>query len=231
MRSRFLAVAAMLFFIAGAHAGDITGKVTFTGTPPKQARLMTNADPKCMVQHKGPLYSEEVVVNKDGTLKNVLVYVKEGLGNKTFDPPAQKVIFDQKGCSYTPHVLGVQTGQEVEIRNSDPTLHNVHSTSKDNPPFNVAQPKQGMTIIKKFEKPETFKVKCEVHPWMSAYIGVFNHPYFAVTGEDGSFSLKSLPAGEYTLEAWHERYGTKTARVKVDRKGAATATFSFGPAQ
>jgi uncharacterized protein (DUF2141 family) len=128
-------------------------------------------------------------------------------------------------------VVGVQAGQDVEIRNSDPTLHNVHAMSKDNPAFNIAQPKKGMTTTRKFTHAETFKVKCEVHPWMSAYIAVFNHPYFAVTGEDGSFSLKSLPPGEYTLEAWHERYGTRTAKVKVDRKGAATAVFSYGSAQ
>jgi plastocyanin len=161
----------------------------------------------------------------------VLVYVKDGLGNKTYNPPAQKALFDQKGCQYTPHVLGVQVGQEVEIKNSDPTLHNVHSASKENPQFNIAQPKQGMTMVRKFEKPETFKVKCEVHPWMSAYIGVFNHPYFAVTGDDGSFTLKSLPPGEYTIEAWHERYGTRTMKVKVERAGPAPANFSFGTSQ
>ncbi|RPH37892.1 DUF2012 domain-containing protein [bacterium] len=231
MRNRIMAALVTLLIAAQAHAGDITGKVSFAGTPPKPVRILANADPKCMAQHKDPMFSEDVIVNKNNTLKNVIVYVKDGLGNKSYTAPTQKVVFDQKACRYTPHVLGVQVGQELEIRNSDPTLHNVHSVSKENPQFNIAQPKQGMTMTRKFEKPETFKVKCEVHPWMSAYISVFNHPYFAVTGDDGSFTLKSLPPGEYTIEAWHERYGTQTARVKVERSGSAGASFTFSPAK
>ena len=231
MRNGMSTVLAVLSIALQAYAGDVTGKVSFEGTPPKPVRIMTNADPKCMVNHQGPMYSEDVVVNKNNTLKNVIVYVKDGLGNKTFSPPAQKAIFDQKGCEYVPHVLAVQVGQEVEIKNDDPTLHNVHALSKENAQFNIAQPKQGMTMIKKFDKPETFKVKCEVHPWMSAYIGVFNNPHFAVTGDDGTFTLKSLPPGEYTIEAWHERYGTRTAKVKVDRTGSVAANFSFGPSK
>jgi plastocyanin len=230
MRKGVLTATAALSVIMQVYAGDITGKVAFEGTPPKPARIMTNADPKCAAQHKDPLYSEDVVVNKNNTLKNVVVYVKDGLGNKTFSPPAQKALFDQRGCQYIPHVLAVEVGREVEIKNSDPTLHNVHSVSKENPQFNIAQPKQGMTMTRTFDKPETFKVKCEVHPWMSAYIAVINNPYFAVTGDDGTFTLKSLPPGEYTIEAWHERYGTRTAKVKVDRTGSAAVNFSLGPA-
>jgi plastocyanin len=226
-----MAATAVFFFLLQARAGDISGKVGFNGTQPKSPRIMMNADPKCMSQHKGPALSEDVVVNKNNTLKNVLVYVKEGLGGKTFHPPAQKALFDQKGCRYTPHVLGVQVGQEVEIKNSDPTLHNVHAVSKANPQFNIAQPKQGMTMIRKFDQAETFKVKCEVHPWMSAYIGVFPHPYFTVTGDEGTFTLQALPPGEYTIEAWHERYGTQTAKVKVTRTGSAVTDFSFGGAK
>jgi plastocyanin len=188
---------------------------------------MMNADPVCVKQHKTPVVGEEVVVNTNGTLKNVLVYVKEGLGSRKFDPPSGKLEFDQKGCQYTPHVLGIQVGQELEIVNGDPTLHNVHSLSKENAQFNVAQPKQGMKLTKKFDKPEVFKVKCEVHTWMGAYIGVFSHPFFAVTSDDGSFKLKNLPAGDYTIEAWHEKYGTQTMKVKVAAGGAATADFKF----
>jgi plastocyanin len=212
---------------ASAVAGDVTGKVSFDGTAPKAPRLMMNADPVCVKAHKTPVTGEEVVVNGNGTLKNVLVYVKDGLGSRKFDPPASKLIFDQKGCQYTPHVLGIQTGQELEVVNSDPTLHNVHSLSKDNSQFNVAQPKQGMKLTKKFDKVEVFKVKCEVHTWMGAYIGVFSHPYFAVTGDDGSFSLKKLPAGEYTIETWHEKYGTQTMKVKVAAAGEAKADFKY----
>jgi plastocyanin len=210
-----------------ADAGDVVGKIAFEGTAPKAARLQMGADAVCMKQHKDPVFSEEVIVNKNGTLKNVLVYVKDGLGGKTFAPPKERVVFDQKGCQYTPHVLGIQAGQELEVLNSDPTLHNVHSLSKLNPQFNIGQPKQGMKFVRKFEKPETFKVKCEVHSWMGAYIGVFNHPFFAVTGDDGTFALKNLPAGEYTVEAWHEKYGTQSMKVAVGAAEKKTVDFKF----
>lgn len=228
MRTRIHGVLVMLA-VCGmcASAGEVIGKVTFDGTAPKGARLNMGADPVCSKAHKGPIFSEEVVVNDNGTLKNVIVYVKEGLGTRKFEAPAGKAEFDQLGCEYVPHVLAVQTGQEVLIKNSDPTLHNVHSLSKDNPAFNVAQPKKGMVLTKKFDKPEVFKVKCEVHTWMNAHIGVFAHPFFAVTGKDGSFTLSKVPAGEYTVEAWHEKYGTQTAKVKVAATGAVTADFKF----
>ena len=216
-----------LCVVSYAMAGEVSGKVAFQGTPPKPARLQMGADAVCMKQHKDPVFGQEVVVNKNGTLQNVLVYVKDGLGGKTFTAPSEKVTFDQKGCMYSPHVLGIQTGQELEVRNSDPTLHNVHSLSKLNPQFNLGQPKQGMKFTKKFDKPETFKVKCEVHSWMGAYMGVFNHPFFAVTGEDGSFTLKNLPAGEYTIEAWHEKYGTQSMKVTVGATEKKTVDFKF----
>jgi plastocyanin len=221
----------LTFVLAAASgnllAGDVTGRVTFEGTAPKATKLMMNADPVCMRAHKEPVFGEDVVVNKNGTLKNVLIYVKEGLGSKKFDAPATKVSFEQKGCQYTPHVLGIQVGQELEVINDDPTLHNVHSLSKENAQFNVAQPKQGMKLTKKFDKPETFKVKCEVHTWMGAYIGVFSHPFYAVSSDDGSFTLKKLPAGDYTIEAWHEKYGTQTIKVKVAASGEAKADFKY----
>jgi plastocyanin len=227
MTRLFIVVVLMICSIACVLAGDVTGKVSFEGTAPKAVRLNMNADPICMKSHKDPVFSEEVIVNKNGTLKNVLVYVKEGLGGKKFDVPPSKVEFDQQGCQYTPHVVGIQTGQELIVKNGDATLHNVHSLSKENPQFNVAQPKKGMILSKKFEKAENFKVKCEVHPWMNAWITVFPHPFYAVTGDDGSFSLKKLPAGDYTIEAWHEKYGVKTMKVKVGASGEVKSDFSF----
>ena len=227
MKTISILASAAAFFVGQAFAGDVTGKVSFEGTPPKPARIMMSKEPVCMKQHKGPPVGEEVVVNKNGTLKNVLIYVKDGLGSKKYDSPAKKVTFDQKGCTYIPHVLGIQTGQEVEVVNSDPVLHNVHSLSKENQPFNVGQPKQGMKLTKKFDKPEVFKVKCEVHPWMGAYMGVFSHPFYAVTGDDGTFNLKNLPAGDYTIEAWHEKYGTQTVKVKIGATGAQAADFKY----
>jgi plastocyanin len=220
---------ALLAFCAASltFAGDLVGKVSFEGTPPKEPRINMNADPICTRAHKGPVFSEEVEVNKNGTLKNVLVYVKDGLGNKKFSPPSEKVEFDQVGCMYHPHVLGIQAGQELVVKNGDPTLHNVHSLSKENDQFNIAQPKKGMQFSKKFDKLETFKVKCEVHSWMNAWITVLNNPFFAVTGDDGTFDLKKLPAGDYTIEAWHEKYGIQTMKVKVPAKGEATVDFKF----
>lgn len=225
---KYMKLGLLALTVAGtALAGDVSGKVSFEGAAPKAARVNMNADPICMKAHKDPVFSSEVVVNKNGTLKNVLVYVKEGLGSKKYDAPSTKVEFDQIGCQYTPHVLGIQAGQDLLVKNSDPTLHNVHSLSKDNPSFNVAQPKKGMVLTKKFDKVETFKVKCEVHTWMNAWITVFSHPFFAVTGDDGSFSLKKLPAGDYTIEAWHEKYGTQTMKVKVAPTGEAKTDFKY----
>jgi plastocyanin len=225
---RNLSILAVGVCIAGqAIAGDVTGKVMFDGAAPKPARLRMDGDPVCAKAHKGLVTGEEVEVNGNNTLKNVLVYVKDGPLKKKYDAPSEKVVFDQAGCIYHPHVLGIQTGQSLEVRNSDPTLHNVHTLSKENPQFNVAQPKKGMILKKTFDKAEVFKVKCEVHTWMGAYIGVFNHPYFSVTGDDGSFSMKKLPVGDYTLEAWHEKYGTKTMKVKVGASGSVTADFKY----
>jgi len=223
----FLAVAVVVCFAFPLIAGDVTGKVSFQGPAPQATRLRMDADKFCAMAHKEPVVSEEVVVNKNGTLKNVLVYVKDGIGGKKFEPPKTAVLFDQKGCVYRPHVLGIMAGQELQVKNSDNTLHNVHALPKVNPGFNQGQPVPGI-MKKTFAKPEEpFKVKCEVHSWMGAYIGVFGHPYYAVTGDDGSFTLKNLPAGEYTIEAWHEKYGPQTMKVKVDATGKVTADFSF----
>lgn len=206
-------------------AGDVTGKVSFSGNAPQMPRLRMDADRFCRAAHKSPVASEEVVVNKNGTLKNVLIYIKGSVGKHS--APKEKAVFDQVGCVYIPHVLGVQTGQQVEIRNSDNTLHNVHTLSEKNPAFNAGQPIKGSKLTKTFDKVETFRVKCDVHSWMGAYIGVFDHPYFAVTDDNGAFTLKNLPAGEYTVEAWHEKYGTKTMKVKVPATGKATADFQY----
>jgi hypothetical protein len=185
-----------------------------------------DADPVCLLQHKGGAASEEVVVNPNGTLKNVFVYVKEGLQGQKFEAPKDPVVFDQKGCHYEPHVFGIMTNQPLQILNSDGTLHNVHALPKNSKEFNLGMPIQGMKLTKAFAAPEIMvKIKCEVHPWMAAYGGVVEHPFYAVSGDDGTFTIKDLPPGEYVLEAWHEKYGTQTATVKVPETTEASFTF------
>lgn len=231
MRTVSLIVALVIvssLLVQGALAGTLTGKISFSGVKPAASKIKMNADPKCVKMHVGKdVVAEAVVINGNGTLKNVFVYVKSGLSGK-FPLPANAVTFDQQGCTYHPHVLGMMVGQKLEVKNSDPTLHNVHSLAKNTKGFNVAQPKQGMKMTQSFEKPEVMvKVKCEVHSWMSAYIGVLDHPFFAVSDDKGAFTIKNLPAGDYELEAWHEKYGTQTLKVKVGASDSKTADFSF----
>ena len=200
-----------------ASAAVISAKAAFEGTAPVPEKVKMDADPKCKMLHPDGAVSNEVIVNSNATLKNVFVYVKEGLAGKTFETPKTSVLFDQVGCEYKPKVFGIQTNQTLEILNSDDTLHNVHSLpTAGSQAFNLGMPIKGMKLKKTFSKPEVMvKIKCEVHPWMRAYAGVLEHPYFGTTGEDGVAEIKDLPAGEYTLEAWHEKYGTQTQKITV----------------
>lgn len=209
--------------------GEIKGKISFDGTPPARRTLKMAADPKCEEANPDGRTGEVFVVN-DGALQNVFVYVKEGVSG-THTAPAEPVKMDQNGCMYTPHVVGAMVGQTIEILNSDNTLHNVHSLPENSKQFNSAMPMKGMKIKKKFTAPEVMvRIKCDVHPWMSAYVGVLDHPFFSTSGPDGTYTIAGLPAGEYTIEAWHEKMGTQTQKVTVSDGGAATADFSFKPA-
>jgi hypothetical protein len=202
---------------------SITGTINFNGTAPVRPRL--NLDRECAALHDGPVLSDEVVVN-DGKLQWAFVYVKEGIDG-TYSAPSTAAVFDQKGCHYTPHVLGVQTSQDIQILNSDPMLHNIHALPETNRPFNFGMPKQGDKRNQSFRSEEVMvKVKCDVHPWMGAWIGVLSHPFFAVSGEDGSFTISNLPAGDYTIEMWHEKYGTQTMQVSVGDGESKTADFT-----
>ena len=216
-------------FVKGVTAVDgnvLTGKVLFEGTAPAPVPIRMDADPVCLLQNKNGQTMEEVVVNSNGTLKNVFVYVKQGLEGQTFQAPATAVTFNQTGCHYEPHVFGIMANQPLEILNSDGTLHNVHALPKNSKEFNLGMPIQGMKLTQKFTAPEVMvKIKCEVHPWMAAYAGVLSHPFYGVTGDDGTFTIKDLPPGEYVLEAWHEKFGTQTATVKVPESSEATFTF------
>jgi hypothetical protein len=210
-----------------ATAGDINGVVSFEGTAPKNEPIKMNADPVCVKENTTPQEQETYEV-ADGKLGNVFVYVKDGLDAYSFDTPTTVVTIDQKNCRYHPHVFGVMVNQPLEIINSDPTLHNIHALPKGNAEFNNGQPIQGMKTEHKFTAKEVMvPFKCDVHGWMNAYVGVLEHPYFQVTAKDGKFSLKGLPPGTYTIEAWHEKLGTQEVKVTLGAKETKDANFSF----
>src|SRR5262245_10090733 len=215
-----------------ANAGKLTGSVVIDGTAPKNEAIKMNADPVCLREAKGTQMQETYVVGSDGkSLGNVFVYVKDGLGNYAYDPPTDSPKIDQKECRYHPHVFGMRVGQSLEILNSDPTLHNIHAMPKANQEFNNGQPIQGMKMTHVFTSKEVMvPFKCDVHGWMNAYVGVLDHPYFAVTKEDGKFELPNLPPGTYTIEAWHEKLGPMTQSVTIAAKESKDVTFTFKPA-
>jgi len=211
-----------------ANAGSITGKVSFAGDKPVMKTLSMDAVPNCARAHTTPQKSQEVMVNENGTLKNVFVWVKAGVPDKQWPVPPSAVKLEQKGCMYEPHVLGVMATQEIEIINDDPTNHNIHPLPKVNQEWNESQPPKGDPKKKSFARQEVLiSVKCNVHPWMRAYIGVVGHPFFAVTGDDGTFTIKGLPPGTYTIEAIQEKFGSKEMQVTVGAKEAKTADFDF----
>jgi hypothetical protein len=230
LRMFFLPALATCFVgMWASTAGTVTGKISFKGSKPAPAKIMMNADPKCVKMHTGKdVTSEQVVVNSNNTLKYVFVYVKKGLEGKKFPTPSDKKTIEQKGCMYTPHMFGVMVNQPIEISNDDATLHNIHALPKNSKQFNIAQPKQGMKTVQKFDKSEIMvKVKCEVHNWMAAYVGVLDHPFYAVSDDQGNFTIKNLPAGDYEIEAWHEKFGTMTAKVTVGASDTKSADFTF----
>src|SRR5258706_8867884 len=210
-------------------AGTVKGVGNFEGTAPKNEPIKMNADPVCVKQIKDPQFQETWQVSEDGkTLGNVFVYVKDGLGNYVYDTPTTSAKIDQQNCRYHPHVFGLRVNQPLEIVNSDPTLHNIHAMPKANSEFNNGQPIQGMKMTHTFDKPEVMvPFKCDVHGWMNAYVGVLDHPYFAVTKDDGKFELKDLPAGTYTITAWHEKLGAQTASVTLGQKETKDIAFTF----
>lgn len=211
-----------------AGSASVAGSATFSGTPPAAERVKMDADPQCALQHTDAVHKPEVVVNANGTLKHVFVYVKQGLEGRSFAAPTSPATLNQRGCMYDPHVFGIRVGQPLEIVNDDATLHNVNCKATKSKPFNLAQPTKGMKSNKQFAAPEMMvKCVCNVHPWMAAYIGVVEHPYFAVTGDEGTFTLAGLPAGTYTVAAWHEKYGEQTQGVTLGEGDTQSLTFEF----
>jgi plastocyanin len=201
----------------------VSGDVKFDGTAPKPQKIDMSQDPAC----KGTNETETIEAN-GGKLANVFVYVKDGLGDRTFAPPKDAVTIDQNGCRYHPHVLGVMAGQPVTITNSDNTTHNIHPSPKDNREWNESQPPKGAPLSKEFARPEVLiPVKCNQHPWMKMFIGVSKSPFFAVTDKSGKYELKGLPPGTYTIAAVHEKLGEKDQQITVGAKDSKTADFTF----
>ena len=212
--------------------GEVTGKVAFDGAKPKPHRIMMDQDPVCVKKHNGAVFAEDDDVNSNNTLPNVFVYVKAGAEKYVFTPPSDPVTLDQDGCMYKPHVLGIMVGQTLNIVSSDATTHNIHPMPKDNREWNMSQPPGAAPIQQKFAREEVMiPVKCNQHPWMRAYVGVLKTPFYAVTGSDGTYTIKGLPPGDYTIGAWTAKGGvdgqTQEQKVTVGAKESKTVDFSF----
>jgi plastocyanin len=210
-------------------ASSVTGTVTFDGKAPNLRPLAMDADPACAKKHTAPVPSEALVLGSGNTMGNIMVWVSKGLpAGKTWPAPKTPVTLDQKGCQYVPHVMGIMVGQPYRILNSDGILHNVHALPTINKQFNRAMPATLKEASATFDKPEAmFHIKCDVHPWMSAYVGAFTHPFFFVTGPDGKYTISGLDPGTYEITAWHEKLGTQKATVTVGANEAKAQNFKF----
>jgi plastocyanin len=220
---------ALLLGVMPAYAsGTITGKVAFEGTPPVLKPINFGAEKQCAAMHGDKMpTNEDIVVNPNGTVKWALVYLKEGVPPAAVTP-SEPIVIDQKGCVFQPHVTVAQVNQKIIFKNNDSVLHNVRAVAKKNKSFNIAQPIQGMETAKIFDQPEIgILLRCDVHFWMASYLHVLNNPYYAVTGDDGTFSINDVPPGTYTLEIWHEKLGTRTAEVTVAEGESKISDFTL----
>ncbi|HWB54133.1 MAG TPA: hypothetical protein VG722_08070 [Tepidisphaeraceae bacterium] len=213
---------------------DITGMVKYAGKAPEPTTIDMAAVAECANQHPDPVYDQSLLVGDNGGIENVVVSITPAKGQKLPGAvPSQPAVLDQLGCMYIPHVVALMAGQTLLIKNSDPFMHNTHSLSQENPPFNKPQPNldnKGIAITD-LQTPEYFRVKCDVHPWMEAYVAVMPNPYFAITDDSGKYTIKGtdkLPDGQYTLTAWQEQLGTQEEMIKIIG-GKASADFSFKP--
>jgi len=222
MKVRIALAALALSALGGFASADITGKVNLDGKPPEQKEIDMSGVKECAAKHTDPVQEQTVVANDKGDLANVIVAIKKEEGKDLpGEVPTEAAVLDQKGCMYEPHALAMMTGQPFKVKNDDEFLHNVHSLSTVNPPFNFGQPtKDDGKDVDPMKAAEYFRVKCDVHPWMSAYIAVFEHPFFAVTKDDGTYKIpiKGLADGDYTLTFWHEKYATDPVEEKITVK-------------
>lgn len=230
--TRYLAagtIAAALWAGSAFAASTVTGTVTYDGKVPTLAPISMNADPVCAKKHTGPVPNEMLVLGGGNTMGNILVWVSKGLpAGKAYPAPKTPVVIDQTGCQYKPHVMGIMAGQPYQILNSDGILHNIHALPKVNTGWNQAMPPGVKETTKTFAKVEpAFQIKCDVHPWMGAYVAVFNHPFYSVTAANGKYTISGLDPGTYEISAWHERLGTQTTTVTVAANQSATKDFKF----
>jgi hypothetical protein len=214
--------------VDSATAGSVKGVIKLDGTAPKMKPINMAAEPTCAKQHTTPAMTQDAVPGDNGTLQNVVVYLKGDFSAYSFDVPKAPAVIDQKGCQYSPHVLAMMVNQPLEVTNSDMTTHNIHPVPKDNREWNESQPPGAPPIMQMFAREEiAIAVKCNVHPWMKSYMAVVSHPYFQVTGKDGSFELKNVPPGTYMLTAWHESFGTTDMSVTIGPKEDKTVNLTL----
>src|SRR5580704_1567778 len=217
-----------VFKVDPASVGSVTGSVHFTGKNPARKPINMSEDPACIEAHHGKAYDESLIVSPSGSLANAFIYIEKGLEGKRFEVPTKPVTIDQKGCWFRPHILGIQNGQVLQVMNSDPVTHNIHPMAQVNREWNHSQGPSETPLSRKFLKAEIMiQVKCNIHSWMHAFIGVLDHPYFAVSKDDGHFEIKNLPPGTYTIAVWQEILGTQEQQVTVAPHGNAEANFTF----
>ena len=211
---------------AASISASLTGTVKLEGPAPKLKTISMAKEPTCATMHKTPPMAEDVLVGPDGALRNVVIFISEGLPDTVADAPAEPVVLDQHGCSYSPHVIALQTNQKLRIVNGDKTSHNIHPMPSGNREWNKSQPPGVPPFEESFAREEIgIPVKCNVHPWMRAYITVLRHPYFSVSNESGGFLIKNVPPGNYTITAWHEKLGTATQKITAAAGESKTLQF------
>ncbi len=209
-------------------AGTITGRVLFAGKKPPPKKVDMDQAPECEKLHRSVVFDQAIVAGRDGALANAFVYIKRGLEDKKFEPPANPVVIDQSGCWFNPRILGIGVGQTLKVTNSDPLTHNIHPLAQVNRDWNQSQPPGAEPFTRRFAQPEVvIRVKCNIHSWMHAWIGVVAHPYFAVTGADGAFQLREVPPGAYTIEVWQEELGRQEQQVTLTPSGKSELVFRF----
>jgi plastocyanin len=217
------------FHVDAATAGTVTGAIKFAGAKPARQAISMEADEGCQKATAGKaVYDEAVMTGKNGGLANAFVYIQSGLEGKKFEPNTEAVVLDQHGCMFVPRIIGIRPGQTLDLKNGDAVSHNVHPLPVNNREWNQEQAPQAPTVEHKFARPEIMiPVKCNIHAWMHSYIGVVDHPYFAVTGPDGTFEWKNVPPGDYTIGVWHEKLGKQEQQVHVAAASPVAVNFTY----